>query len=227
MYAKNIDCHQPQKRKYSNILRLFSIAKSIKKEEYINLRAFLLQVIAVSRIPHASTGHACMSLICNFASAFLRFTRLGSIEFRPVFATLPLSLSLSLSAFLPLPASFCMLLFFCWFSLSLLLFGKLIGLRALIAEVGVLAAKLFMAFSMTIFIASLPSAGFKNFSLHTLRRMSIWRRSRQSASEAALVIMMWNLCVAALSSPYRAPALSLCSVPFTLLCLTEFFLGTA
>lgn len=134
-----------------------------------------------------------------------------------MFATLPLSLFLPFSLCLPHFACCFFLLIF-----ALLLFGKLIGLRALIAEVGVLAAKLFMAFSMTIFIASQHSAGFKNFSLHTLRRMSIWRPHAR-ASEAALVIMMWNLCVAALSSPYRAPALSLCPVPFTLLCLTEFF----
>lgn len=88
-----------------------------------------------------------MTLICNFAVAFLRLTRLGSIEFRPALPALVCAASLSLfpSLSFSLSASFRMFFFAS-------LFGKLIGLRALIGEVGAKAAKLFMAFALTIFI---------------------------------------------------------------------------
>lgn len=94
-----------------------------------------------------------MTLICNFAVAFLRLTRLGSIEFRPALPALVCSASLSLL----LPLLLCLISHV----LFAALFGKLIGLRALIGEVGAQAAKLFMAFALTIFIEDPPSKALR------------------------------------------------------------------
>lgn len=115
-----------------------------------------------------------MTLICNFAVAFLRLTRLGSIEFRPA---LVCAASPSLSSPLSISASFRMFFFAA-------LFGKLIGLHALIGEVGAQAAKLFMAFALTIFIEDPQSERIASKALRTLQCINS-DREREGGREIA------------------------------------------
>lgn len=61
-----------------------------------------------------SLRHACMTLICNFAVAFLRLTRLGSIEFRPALPALVCAASLSLFLSLLLPLCLISHVLFCF-----------------------------------------------------------------------------------------------------------------